>query len=151
MARLYANENFPLQVVRELRGLGHDVLTTQNAGRVGQAISDEDVLAFAIQERRAVITLNRRHFVRLHDASEGRLDRPSPVAGQSRRKVIMPRDPDSPPPPTPRAGHAGIIVCSLDPEFPAMARRIHQAIQEDPRAIGSPDPHQPSLSLNRSS
>ena len=29
MARLYANENFPLPVVNELRRLGHDVLTTQ--------------------------------------------------------------------------------------------------------------------------
>ena len=27
MARLYANENFPLPVVGELRRLGHDVLT----------------------------------------------------------------------------------------------------------------------------
>ena len=30
MARLYANENFPLPVVNELRRLGHDVLTTQD-------------------------------------------------------------------------------------------------------------------------
>jgi len=37
MARLYANENFPLPVVQTLRGLGHDVLTH-----------------------------NRRHFIRLH-------------------------------------------------------------------------------------
>lgn len=28
MARLYANENFPLPAVEELRRLGHDVLTT---------------------------------------------------------------------------------------------------------------------------
>lgn len=28
MARLYANENFPYAVVRELRALGHDVLTS---------------------------------------------------------------------------------------------------------------------------
>ena len=32
MARLYANENFPLPVVEELRHLGHDVLTMQEAG-----------------------------------------------------------------------------------------------------------------------
>jgi len=28
MAKFYANENFPLPVVEELRRLGHDVLTT---------------------------------------------------------------------------------------------------------------------------
>ena len=66
MARLYANENFPLQAVEELRRLGHDVLTTQEAGRAGQAIPDEEVLAFATAERRVLLTLNRRHFVRLH-------------------------------------------------------------------------------------
>ena len=27
---------------------------------------DEDVLAFAIQDGRAVLTLNRKHFIRLH-------------------------------------------------------------------------------------
>lgn len=32
MARLYANENFPLPVVEVLRRLGHDVLTAGEAG-----------------------------------------------------------------------------------------------------------------------
>ena len=36
MARLYANENFPLQAVEELRQLGHDVLTTQETGSIGR-------------------------------------------------------------------------------------------------------------------
>lgn len=31
MARLYANENFPLRVVEALRQLGHDVLTVHHA------------------------------------------------------------------------------------------------------------------------
>ena len=66
MAPLYANENFPLPVVRELRKLGHDVLTVREAGKADQAISDEEVLAFAVEQRRALLTLNRRHFVRLH-------------------------------------------------------------------------------------
>lgn len=71
MARLYANENFPLPVVQRLRELGHDVLTTLDAGTSGQAIADAEVLAFAIAERRAVLTLNRKHFVQLHrDRSE---------------------------------------------------------------------------------
>lgn len=68
MARLYADENFPLPVVEELWALGHDVLTTQGTGRAGQAVPDEAVLAFATADRRAVLTLNRKHFVRLHNA-----------------------------------------------------------------------------------
>ena len=66
MARLYANENFPLPVVEELRHLGHDVLTIQETGRGDQSVSDEEVLAFACGVHRAVLTLNRKHFVRLH-------------------------------------------------------------------------------------
>lgn len=66
MARLYSNENFPLPVVERLRELGHDVLTTLEAGQSSQALPDENVLAFAISERRAALTMNRRHFVRLH-------------------------------------------------------------------------------------
>ena len=66
MARLYANENFPQPGVDQLRHLGHDVLTTQDTGRAGQAVSDEVVLAFAVRETRAVLTLNRKHFVQLH-------------------------------------------------------------------------------------
>jgi len=66
LARLYGNENFPLPVVEELRRLGHDVLTVQDTGRALRAMSDEEVLAFAVREKRAVITLNRKHFVHLH-------------------------------------------------------------------------------------
>lgn len=66
MGHLYANENFPLPVVERLRELGHDVLTTTDAGQSDQAASDEEVLAFAILQSRAVLTLNRKHFVRLH-------------------------------------------------------------------------------------
>jgi len=68
MARLYTNENFPLPVVQELRRLGHDVLTTADAGRSGQSIPDGEVFAFAIEDGRALVTLNRRDFFRLHVA-----------------------------------------------------------------------------------
>ena len=50
----------------ELRRLGHDVVTMQDAGHAGQAVPDEQVLAFAAADDRAVLTLNRKHFVRLH-------------------------------------------------------------------------------------
>jgi len=95
MARLYSNENFPLPVVEELRRLGHQVLTTHEAGEAGKSVSDEQVLASAIAESRALVTLNRKHFIHLHNAN-----------------------PD----------HAGIIVCSFDPDFSGQAHRIHAAI-----------------------
>jgi predicted nuclease of predicted toxin-antitoxin system len=95
MTALYANENFPLQVVEALRRLGHDVLTSLEAGKAGQAVSDTDVLAFAKQKNRAVLTLNRRDFIKLH-------------------KLL----PD----------HAGIIVCTQDPDTGRQAERIHQTI-----------------------
>lgn len=66
MARLYSNENFPMPAVEELRQLGHDVLTTLEAGQAGQAMPDEQVLAFAIANQRVLLTLNRRHFIRIH-------------------------------------------------------------------------------------
>jgi hypothetical protein len=66
MARLYSNENFPFPVVQELRRLGQDVVTIQDTGLAGQAISDEAVLDFACNEGRALVTLNRKHFVCLH-------------------------------------------------------------------------------------
>lgn len=67
MASFYANENFPRRTVEALRGLGHDVLTTREAGNAGQAIPDHEVLDFATRAGRAVLTLNRRDFIRLHN------------------------------------------------------------------------------------
>lgn len=66
MAQLYSNENFPYPVVVELRQLGHDVLTVLEAGKAEQAIRDDEVLAFATQQERAILTINRKHFIALH-------------------------------------------------------------------------------------
>ncbi len=95
MARLYSNENFPVQVVVTLRGLGHDVLTSLEAGQANQAISDDRVLAYATGLGRALLTINRRDFVREHQ-----------------------RQP----------GHAGLIVCSQDPDVAGQAQRLDQTI-----------------------
>lgn len=103
MVRLYANENFPLPVVAELRHLGHDVLTMSDAGQAGRSVPDEDVLGFAGREQRALLTLNRRHFVRLHEE---------------------------------RSDHAGIIVCTFDPDFAGQAQRIHALLQSNGRLAG---------------
>jgi hypothetical protein len=95
MARLYGNENFPLPVVEALRDLGHDVLTIHETGRGGEAIPDAKVLKFATAEQRAVITLNRKDFIKLHLIS---------------------------------SDHAGIVVCTFDPNFSGQAERIHRTL-----------------------
>lgn len=64
MARLLADEQFPRKSVELLRSFGHDVITIQEAGKAG--ISDDMVLEFAILENRAVLTINRRDFLKLH-------------------------------------------------------------------------------------
>jgi len=103
MARFYANENFPMPAVEELRRLGHDTLTSHESGRSNQSIPDEEVLSFALNEERALLTLNRKHFIQLHKK---------------------------------RPDHAGIIVCSFDADFIALAQRIHAAIRSEPSLSG---------------
>ncbi|MBW4684208.1 MAG: DUF5615 family PIN-like protein [Komarekiella atlantica HA4396-MV6] len=66
MARFYADEQFPFPVVELLRGLGHDVLTVQEAGNAEQGIPDNEVLAFATSQKRSILTINRDNFIRLH-------------------------------------------------------------------------------------
>ena len=95
--KLYADEQYPYPVVKYLRELGHDVLTVQEAGKANQRIPDDEVLAFATDNDRAVITQNRKDFIQLH-----RIE-PS---------------------------HAGIIVCTEDRDWNALAQRIHAAMVE---------------------
>ena len=103
MTRLYANENFPLPVVEKLRGLGYDVLTMQEAGQANQSMPDESVLAFARVQGRVLLSLNRKHFIRLYRTQ-----------------------PD----------HAGILVCSFDPDFAGMTQRIHAILERTPQLSG---------------
>ena len=91
MARLYADEQFPYPVVELLRAFGHDVLTVQEAGKANQKIADPEVLAFATSENRAVVTQNRKDFIRLHSLN---------------------------------SDHTGIIVCTIDRDWEALASRI---------------------------
>lgn len=69
MARLYADENFPLPVVEELLRLGHDVLTIHEDGKGNRRLSDEAVLLTASDLKRAILTTNRKDFILLHLAS----------------------------------------------------------------------------------
>lgn len=66
MACFYSNENIPIQAVTELRRLGHDVITSLDARKANSAVPDDEVLAFAADEGRILLTCNRRHFLRLH-------------------------------------------------------------------------------------
>ncbi|MFZ4664464.1 MAG: DUF5615 family PIN-like protein [Caldilineaceae bacterium] len=69
MARFYSDENFPLPVVDVLLRLGHDVFTIFQDGKARQQYPDELVLATATAYQRAVLTMNRWHFLRLHRIS----------------------------------------------------------------------------------
>ena len=66
MIRFYANENLSAVIVNELRRLGHDVLTSYEAGNANQRIPDEQVLVTATADDRCVITFNRNDFILLH-------------------------------------------------------------------------------------
>lgn len=95
MARLYVDEDFDFKVVVELRRLGHDLLTVQDAGRGNQRISDDEVLAFAISQVRVVLTFNRRDLINLHRS-----------AGSHQGIIVCTRDVDA-------AGLAGRIDQAL--------------------------------------
>lgn len=70
-------------------------MTSSEAGLKDQSASDDVVLKAAMLAGRAVVTHNRRHFMRLH------LDHPA---------------------------HSGILVCTVDGDFIALASRIHAAL-----------------------
>jgi len=66
MPGLYADENFPLRVIEELRRLGFDVLTMYEDDEANQSLTDEEGLTIALDKNRALLTINRRHFIQLH-------------------------------------------------------------------------------------
>ncbi|MBD2652395.1 DUF5615 family PIN-like protein [Synechocystis sp. FACHB-383] len=66
MIRLYSNENLSLGLVNQLRQLGYNVLTSYDAGRANQRITDLSVLKDATANGRCVITFNRDDFIKLH-------------------------------------------------------------------------------------
>lgn len=70
MGRLYSDEDFSFAVVKELRRLGHDVVTIQERGQARFEVPDEMVLAFAHSEGRVLLTFNRWDFIRIHNERE---------------------------------------------------------------------------------
>ena len=65
--RLLLDEHFSPEIARQLRDHGHDVTAARDAAAHG--ISDRDLLAAAIAERRAVVTENVGDFIELHRAA----------------------------------------------------------------------------------
>ena len=62
---LYQDEDVSVLVAELLRARGFSVQTTQEAGR--KSTRDEDQLAYAVSQRRALLTHNRDDFARLAD------------------------------------------------------------------------------------
>jgi len=69
LAKIYTNENFPFPIVLELRRLGHDVLTSRDAGNDGRSVPDGEVLDYAMSSGRVLLSLNRWDFKPLHKAT----------------------------------------------------------------------------------
>ncbi|NUM55492.1 MAG: DUF5615 family PIN-like protein [Candidatus Hydrogenedentes bacterium] len=69
MARLFADENLPILVVTALRLLGHDIRTAHESVSAIAGCSDRAILNHASTDAPAVVTLDRRHFIRLHAES----------------------------------------------------------------------------------
>ncbi|MEG4227744.1 DUF5615 family PIN-like protein [Microcoleus sp. N9_B2] len=69
MLKFYSNENFPIAMVDLLRSRGYDVLTSYEAGQANQKIPDDEVLMYATNAGRAVITENRQDFINLHSTT----------------------------------------------------------------------------------
>src|SRR5256885_16595131 len=63
-ARLYLDQDVPVQLAGMLRSLGIDALTTLEAGMLGT--EDPDQLAFAVSQKRVLVTHNREDFETIH-------------------------------------------------------------------------------------
>ena len=103
MARLLADEDVALPVVERLRDLGHDVVTLLDLGQANLGVGDDVLLELARKDGRALVTMNRKHFKRLHQAD---------------------------------SNHAGIVICTVDRDFDALAVRIDASIRSQPSLTG---------------
>ena len=62
-ASLYLDEDVDVLIAAVLRSRGFSATTTLEAGQVGN--SDEEQLAFAVEQRMVMLTHNRQHFEEL--------------------------------------------------------------------------------------
>jgi predicted nuclease of predicted toxin-antitoxin system len=79
--RLYLDRHIMARLAVDLRGQGYDVRTTEEAGM--DTAPDEDQLAFATAEGRAILTYNIRDFAPLHESWV--------AAGRSHAGIIVSR------------------------------------------------------------
>jgi hypothetical protein len=63
--RVFTDEMVDTDLALALQQQGYDVLSCRDAGRSNQRISDENQLAFATQEGRAILSFNARDFLRI--------------------------------------------------------------------------------------
>lgn len=66
MLKLYLNENISWRIAKSLREYGYDVISSHDA-EMDQA-DDPTQFAFAVEQRRAVVTNNFRDFIALDEA-----------------------------------------------------------------------------------
>jgi len=80
--KAYVDEDVPLSFAQALRNRGVDCITTQEAGNKG--FSDSEQLAFSVENRRAIITHNKKDFILLHTeyAQSGKIHAGIVVADQ---------------------------------------------------------------------
>jgi len=64
--KLYSNENIRLSTVNALRDIGYDVQTSYEAGQANQGIPDNEVIEYAKGSKRAILTYNRKDYIKLH-------------------------------------------------------------------------------------
>jgi hypothetical protein len=63
--KLLSDEDFYIgKFAPDMRRLGYDVVDVLDEGLIGN--SDDALLEFALNDNRAILTFNRRHFVRIH-------------------------------------------------------------------------------------
>lgn len=79
LVRLYFDRHIMKRLAAGLRGRGYNVLTTEEAGN--DTASDDEQLAFATAESRAILTFNIRDFAPLHEQWQ--------AAGQSHAGIIV--------------------------------------------------------------
>ena len=79
LVRLYFDRHIMKRLAADLRGRGYDVLTTEEADN--DTASDEEQLAFATAENRAILTFNIRDFAPLHEQWQ--------AAGQPHTGIIV--------------------------------------------------------------
>lgn len=64
--RLLLDEDVHPQAAPALRRRGFDVVSVHELGRAGRAISDDEQLAFAVEQGRAIFSYNEEDFIKLH-------------------------------------------------------------------------------------